>query len=80
MLPDGVTSIGGQVDIYVKNTSGCHIYDISAVVADKKDTGIDALPSSTDPKSTVIFNLNGQQVASPQHGLYIINGRKTVLR
>ncbi len=80
VLPDGVTSIGGQVDIYVKNTSGCHIYDISAVVADKGDTGIDALPSYTDTKSTVIFNLNGQRVTSPRHGLYIIKGRKMVLR
>ena len=80
VLPDGVTSIGGQVDIYVKNTSGCHIYDINAVVADKGDTGIDALPSPNDSQSTIIYNLNGQQVASPQHGLYIINGRKTVLR
>ncbi len=80
VLPDGATSIGGQVDIYVKNTSGCHIYDISAVVADKGDTGIDALPSYTDTKSTVIFNLNGQRVTSPRHGLYIIKGRKMVLR
>jgi hypothetical protein len=53
---------------------------MSAVVADKSNTGIDALPASADAECTVIFNLNGQRVASPQHGLYIINGRKTLLR
>ena len=46
-----VPSDAGTVDVLVYNTSGCHVYDISAVVADKGDTGIDALPSYTDTKS-----------------------------
>lgn len=80
ILPDGVTTADGQVDIYVKNTSGCHIYDISAVVADKDDTAIDALPSSTNAQSTIIFNLNGQHVEKPGKGLYIVGGRKLIVK
>ncbi len=80
LLPDGVTTADGQVDIYVKNTSGCHIYDISAVVADKGDTAIDALPSSTNAQSTIIFNLNGQHVEKPGKGLYIVGGRKLIVK
>ena len=36
---------------------------------------------STDSLDGVkVYNLNGQQVTNPKKGLYIINGRKTVVK
>ena len=73
-LPDGVAEIGGKVDIYVKNTSGCHIYDIEATVADD-GTGITLHPSSTATQPSPVYNLNGQRIEVPQRGLYITGGK-----
>ena len=80
VLPDGVTEMDGKVDIYVKNTSGCHIYTIDATVADNGSNAITHHPSLVTPHPSTIYNLNGQQVAAPQHGLYIVNGQKVVVR
>ncbi len=78
-LPDGVTDLGGQLDIYVKNTSGCHIYTIDAVVADNGETGI-SIPCLDSKQPTVIYNLNGQRITTPHKGLYIVNGKKYIVR
>ena len=74
-LPDGVTPMGGKVDIYVKPTSGCHIYDIEATIA-VDPAGIHAVTAKGDAAKTVIYNLNGQRVSNAQKGLYIVNGKK----
>ncbi len=78
-LPDGVTEIGGKADIYVKNTSGCHIYDIQATVADNTGDGIRPATADLHP-SPVIYNLSGQRVARTVKGLYIVGGRKVNVR
>ena len=75
VLPEGITDIGGKVDIYVKNTSGCHIYDIEAIVADNGNNSINH-PSVMQQQSTTIYNLQGQRVTTPRKGLYIVNGKK----
>ncbi|MBQ8127279.1 MAG: rhamnogalacturonan lyase [Prevotella sp.] len=76
-LPDGVTGIGGTTDIYVKNTSGCHIYDIEATVAAAAPDAIRPV-GLVRPAADVIYNLNGQRVVRPSRGLYIIDGRKFI--
>ncbi|MCR4604040.1 MAG: rhamnogalacturonan lyase [Prevotella sp.] len=78
-LPEGVTDLGGHVDIYVKNTSGCHLYFIETVVADDGTSGITETPVLR-AQSPVIYNLRGQRVVRPQKGLYIVDGKKRVLR
>lgn len=40
--------------------------------------GLDAVTVSPQPQ--VIFNLQGQRVAQPQHGLYVIGDRKVLIR
>ena len=42
------------------------------------DTGIRTISTEADGKS--IFNLRGQQVQNPSKGLYIINGKKVVIK
>lgn len=45
---------------------------------DNTTTGIEAV--STAAKTEGIFNLSGQRVAQPQKGLYIVNGKKVVMK
>ena len=41
-------------------------------------TGIETI--TTQRPATVIFNLNGQRVSNPAHGIYIVNGRKVMVK
>ena len=45
---------------------------------DNTTTGIEAV--STAAKAEGIFNLSGQRVAQPQKGLYVVNGKKVVMK
>ena len=48
---------------------------------DNENTGISAtLKNNEEIKNKAIFNLNGQRVATPSKGLYIINGKKVVIK
>jgi hypothetical protein len=51
-------------------------------VYDFSTTGISQLIARPAESSAVrgIFNLQGQRVAHPQKGIYIIDGKKTVIR
>ena len=62
-------------DIVVYNTSGCHIYSL-AVTA--KTDGISVL--NANKQNGAIFNLNGQKMNKAQKGLYIINGKRVVVK
>ena len=43
-------------------------------------TGIDAITLSTDKHSAKIFTLDGRQVTTPKRGLYIVNGKKVIVK
>ena len=43
-------------------------------------TGIMSLNSALSKGEDAIFNLRGQRVAAPQKGLYIVNGKKVVIK
>ena len=44
-------------------------------------TGIDAVDAaSSNVNNGVYYNLNGQRVEKPQHGLYIYNGKKIMIK
>lgn len=49
------------------------------VVIDGNETGITA-PAAAKEERTVIFNIAGQRVTTPHRGLYIINGKKTIVK
>lgn len=68
---------GDAVDVVVKNTNGCHIYFIDLI--ENPATAIETIQQSV-VKSNVIYNLNGQQVKNAQKGLYIINGKKVMIK
>ena len=43
-------------------------------------SGIEAIKAAVANGETKIFNLNGQRVAAPQKGLYIMDGKKVVIK
>lgn len=70
----------GVVDVVVKNTNGCHIYFIDAEqdLTQVVPTGINTV--KTEVENGNIYNLQGQKVQKAQKGLYIINGKKVVIK
>lgn len=43
-------------------------------------SGIEAIKAAAAKGETTIYNLNGQRVSTPQKGLYIVNGKKAVVK
>ncbi len=48
--------------------------------ADNNPTGISTMSKSVEVKNNEYYNLSGQRVAQPQKGLYIVNGKKYVVK
>ena len=69
---------GNAFDIVVKNTNGCHIYFIDAEQDEQTLTSINTVKSNIN--DGVIYNLNGQKVSKALKGLFIINGKKVVIK
>ena len=77
----------GNASIYIKEAG---TYDITFTFNQAtKEVSATAVPSVTDGISQiasdiktkkVIFNLQGQRISAPKQGVYIINGKKAVLK
>jgi len=50
------------------------------VFADSETTGISATLTNNGIKNNEIFNLAGQRISQPTKGLYIVGGRKVVVK
>ena len=50
------------------------------MVFDGETTGIDALLMNSEKVNSEVYNLNGQRVMNPAKGLYIVNGKKVVIK
>ena len=50
------------------------------IVFDDEATGIQNLTPALSEGEGVVYNLRGQRVAQPQKGLYIVNGKKVVIK
>lgn len=71
-------SENATVDVVVKNTNGCHIYYIDAEI-DNTITGITTV--NTEVKAADgVYNMRGQKVEKAVKGLYIINGKKFMVK
>ena len=51
-----------------------------SLVFDDETTGIGASLMNSERVNNEVYNLNGQRVAQPSKGLYIVNGRKVVIK
>jgi len=47
---------------------------------DDEETGISEIERMRNGKNEIFFNLKGQRVAQPSKGLYIVNGRKVIMK
>jgi len=43
-------------------------------------TAIDAVESVKQPTDAAVYNLAGQRVSKPARGLYIMNGKKVIIK
>jgi len=74
-----VVTIHGKLQKYVKNgevtpeITSCYLVKIEAT-----PTAISSVKAASE--QGVIYNLQGQQVMQPTKGLYIINGKKVILK
>jgi rhamnogalacturonan endolyase len=81
-LPTAYTELTWYVvetaDVTVYNTNGCHIYFIEATVADD-GTAVGSVVGSRTC-SQQLFDLQGRRVTRPAKGLYVKDGKKTVIK
>ncbi len=68
----------GKSYLYIESPS--EVRSISGFLFDKEATGIDSVLNIDEPADNIIYNLQGQRVTSPGHGIYIVNGKKTFIK
>ena len=65
----------GKSYLYIENPSSARL--ANGFLFDEETSGLGTLRVA-ESSDKVIYNLNGQRVASPRHGLYIENGKKII--
>ena len=68
----------GQAFLYV--AADVEAPYLQLVFADSETTGINDVISKTADVRCGVYNLNGQRVAQPTKGLYIVNGKKVIVK
>lgn len=78
-LTSGTIAAGKAYLPIAKAANGARL--LSVVFADDA-TGISSVPAANDGMATdaPVYNLKGQRVSQPQKGLYIVNGKKMVIK
>lgn len=67
--------------VYLPATAGAPDYEFISIEGDGISTGIDAVDrGQLTMDNGEVYNLNGQRVAQPTKGLYIVNGKKYVIK
>ena len=66
---------GTEVQTTINPFWGCTM----EMQVEKNDNGIHTMAATGSDDGTV-YNLSGQRVARPQHGIYIVNGKKMILK
>ena len=67
----------GKAYLHVPAANGARIRNLSIIISDGT-TGINAVEN--EQGESVIYNLRGQRVENPTKGLYIINGKKVLIK
>ena len=65
---------------YLPYTASNSIQELSISFEEEEVTGISDIADHTNSGETKIYNLAGQRVTNPQHGIYIVNGKKVYIR
>ena len=75
---DNKITIPAQKAFLAVSTTSAH--ELSIVFEENETTGIDASLMKSDAVKGQVYNLNGQRVNAPAKGLFIINGKKVVVK
>ncbi|MBQ9187168.1 MAG: hypothetical protein IJ144_05000 [Prevotella sp.] len=65
---------------YFEVSSGTVLARNFSIVFEDESTGISASLMNSEKVNSEVYNLNGQRVMNPTKGLYIVNGRKVVIK
>jgi hypothetical protein len=71
-------TIPAQKAFLLVNTPGTGARELRVVFAGEEATGINAIAAEKNAES--IYNMKGQRVSAPAKGLYIVNGKKVVMK
>ena len=66
----------GKAYLHVASNNNARL----SIVFDDEATGIDATLMNSEKVNSEVYNLNGQRVMNPAKGLYIVNGKKVVIK
>lgn len=72
--PEGVKAYSAYVQVKPQYNAGTFTYEIDDV-----KSAIESVASELD-ENVVIYDLNGLRVKNPTEGIYIVNGRKVLIR
>ena len=76
---NGRTLLAGMSYLYIENASAARMEN--GFPFDGHATGIDALPVNGEQRmADSVYDLKGQQVVQPAKGLYIVNGKKIIVK
>lgn len=74
---DNNANILGAFRVYLTAPNGTQANALSIT---RGETGIEELSTVNDQQSTVIYDLTGRKVETMDKGIYIVNGRKVVIK
>ena len=76
-LKTGVKIPSGKPYLEISGGASRDFYSLNG---DDETTGISEVGKTEDAKDNVYYNIAGQRVAQPKNGLYIVNGKKVILK
>ena len=77
LADNGATIPAGKAYL---DASGAGARALSIVFGEDEATGIENLTPTLSEGEGVVYNLRGQRVNAPTKGLYIVNGKKVVIK
>lgn len=80
-LPAANVKVGGaylhtDTELATENPSSSRV----SWIFDGEATAINAIENAENTAAKVVYNLNGQRVMNPGKGLYIVNGKKVIIK
>jgi hypothetical protein len=70
----------GKAFLKINNSGASALSPVMNVVFADGTTGVNDVRRKKEEVRSEFYNLNGQRVANPQKGLYIVNGKKVIIK
>lgn len=70
----------GTLSQYQLTQGNTYEYTLRFTPIDPEETGIASTPTATPAATSIYYDLQGRRVARPQHGIYIVGGKRVLLK